>query len=66
MLYGPNIAVEWLAFLPRIREVEPRPGDNYPDWRYCGFLSPSRKMPEKNLKLGHDRFLPHPLQFGIY
>jgi hypothetical protein len=30
------------------------------------FLSPSTKIPGQSLKLGHGRFLPHPLQFVIH
>jgi hypothetical protein len=29
------------------------------------FLSPSRRMPDSTLKLGHDGFLPNPFQFII-
>jgi hypothetical protein len=37
------------------------PNIGYPDRIFVGFLSPSRHMPEQNLKLGHDQFLPQPL-----
>jgi hypothetical protein len=29
-------------------------------------LSPSRQIPDRTLKLAHDRFLPHPFQFTIH
>jgi hypothetical protein len=68
-LQVPNIAVEWLTHLFRIREV---PGSNlgpdtgYPDWGFSWFSS---VLPgicwDNTLKLDHDRFLPHPCQLII-
>jgi hypothetical protein len=40
-------------------------GTNYPDSDVVS-LSPYRQIPEKWLKLGHDHFLPHPIQFIIH
>jgi hypothetical protein len=43
-----------------------RPGDQLSWLRdFDVFLSPSRRMPEKHLKLGHDRFLSYPFEFII-
>jgi hypothetical protein len=32
---------------------------------FRGFFNPSRNISIRNIKLGHDRFLPHPFQFII-
>jgi hypothetical protein len=64
--HAPNVVVEWLTHLLRIREV---PGSNfgpetgYPDWGFSRFFSIS---PENStLKLVHDCFLPRHFQFII-
>jgi hypothetical protein len=62
-----NVVVEWLAHLLRIQEVSRSnlgPETGYPDWG----LSWSSSIPLGNCwdsawKLGHDRFLPNPVQF---
>jgi hypothetical protein len=66
----PNVVVEWLTPLLRIREV---PGSNpgtetgYPDEGFSWLSSvPPGKFQDSNFKLVHDRFLPHPLQFIIH
>jgi hypothetical protein len=56
--------VRWLVFLLHIPDV---PDSNLgPDTGYREvfevFLRYSRHMPEENLKLGHNGFLPHPSQ----
>jgi hypothetical protein len=54
-----NVAVERLALLIRIREVQGwnlGPGIGYPVYR--GFLQNSRQMPKQFFKLGLGRFLP--------
>jgi hypothetical protein len=59
----PNVVVEWLTLLLRIREVQ---GSNlgYPDWGFSWFSSvPPGKFWDSTLKLGNDRFLPHPFQY---
>jgi hypothetical protein len=44
-----------------------RPGGRLPWLRvFMVFLSPSRQMLGQYLKLGHDRFLPHPFQFIVH
>jgi hypothetical protein len=62
-----NVVVERLTLLLRIREV---PGSNLGlGNRLClsrffvVFLSPSRRILEWRLKLGHHRFLPNPFPF---
>lgn len=35
------------------------------DW-FCDFFSSSRHMLGLYLKIGHDRFIPHPFQFAIH
>jgi hypothetical protein len=66
----PNVVVEWLILLLCIREV---PESNlgletgYPGWKFSSFSSvPPGKFRYSTLKLGHDRFLPHRLQFIIH
>jgi hypothetical protein len=61
---------EWLTLLHRIRKV---PGWNfgpetcYPNWGFLWFPSvPPGKCWYSTLKLGHDRFLPHPFYFIIH
>jgi hypothetical protein len=52
----------------RIREV---PGSKlgletgYPDSAFCGFSQSLQANSEKCLKLGQDRFLPHPFKFIV-
>jgi hypothetical protein len=60
----PYVVVEWLTLL-QIREV---PGSNFglETEVFVVFLSPSRQIPGWYPKLGHDRFLFHPLQFTIH
>jgi hypothetical protein len=65
----PNVVVEWLALLLRIREV-PRsnlgPETGYPNWGFSWFSSvPPGECRDRSLKLSHDRFLPNPFQFII-
>jgi hypothetical protein len=49
------------------RGFKSRPGDQLFWLRFLVvFLSPSRQMPGYYLKLGHDRFLPHPFQFIVH
>jgi hypothetical protein len=61
--------VKCLTIALRIWEVQ---GSNtsleagYPDRFSLGFLGPCRKMPGSYLKLGHDRFMLHPLYFIIH
>jgi hypothetical protein len=35
----------------------------YPDPGFSEFPRPSRQLPRQCLEVGHDRFLPYPLQF---
>jgi hypothetical protein len=63
-----KVVVEWLTFFLRIRDVSVSnlgPKTCYSDWGFSRFSSvpPGWKSA---LKLGHNRFLPHPLQFIIY
>jgi hypothetical protein len=58
----PGVADKSSALLLRIREVQ---GSNLgpetgADRHIVIFLSPSSQIPEQYLKLGHDRFHPHP------
>jgi hypothetical protein len=63
-----NVVVVWLTHLLRIREV---PGSNLgtetgnPEDGFGVFLSRSRQI-QGYLKLGHDRFLVHPIEFIIH
>jgi hypothetical protein len=62
-------AVKWLAFLLRTWEFSGSkfgPETGYPDRDFVCFLSPSGEIKENRLKLGHDRFLPHPFQFVVH
>jgi hypothetical protein len=65
---SPNVVVEWLTLLLRIREV---PGSNLGpgDWLSYGFSLSSSVPPGKyrnsTFKLGHDRFLPNSFQVII-
>jgi hypothetical protein len=60
----PNVFVEWLPFVIRIREVPDSilgPGDGLSSLRFFKiFLSPSRR--DNTSKLGHNCFLPNPFQ----
>jgi hypothetical protein len=64
-----NVAVERLTLLLRIREVpgsNTGTGDRKSSLSFsCFFSVPPVKFRESTLKLGHDRFLPNPLQFII-
>jgi hypothetical protein len=65
-----NVVVEWLTLRLRIRKV-PRSNLGLEivclKWRVSWFslVSPT-KCWNSALRLGHDRFLPHPFQFIIY
>jgi hypothetical protein len=63
----PNVAIEWLVFLLRIREVPDSnlgPKTGYSDRRFTWFSSgPSKQMPGLCLKLLYDRLFPCPFQF---
>jgi hypothetical protein len=65
--HGLYLKDKWLTLLLHKWEV---PGSNLgPETNYneifMVFLSPSRQLPKYYVKLGHDHFLPHPLQFII-
>jgi hypothetical protein len=66
---GRNVAVEWLAFLFRVREV---PGSNRPGDTLCSlkffmvFLCLFRKMPRYYLVLVEGHIISYPLQFIIH
>jgi hypothetical protein len=66
----PNVVVEWLTPLIRIREVPGsilRPGGRLSRLRFLWFSSvPPGECRESTLKLGHDRFLPSFFQFIIF
>jgi hypothetical protein len=56
--------VEWLTLLINVREV---PETGYRDWGFpwVSSVSPG-KCWDSTLKLDHDRFLPHSLQFIVH
>jgi hypothetical protein len=66
----PNVVVEWLTFMLRIREV---PGSSLGDWDWLSWLKNMwyswvrpGKYHDSALKLGHYHFLPLHLQFIIH
>jgi hypothetical protein len=65
-----NVVVERLTFLLRIQEVRGSSlgsGTGYPDWNFSWLFSvPPGESRDIILKLGHDRFLPNPLNFIIH
>jgi hypothetical protein len=66
---GPNVMVECLTSLLRIREVQFQISARTPaivTEVSVVFLSQSRQMPGQYLKLQHDRFLPLPFKFIIH
>jgi hypothetical protein len=63
-----NVVVESWKLLIRILEVRVQIlARRQPDrCFFVVFLSPTRRIPDSTLKLGHDRFLPNPFQFIIH
>jgi hypothetical protein len=68
--FKPNVMVEWLTLLFRIREVSgsnPDRENGYPDGGSPWFsLVPLGKCRVNTLKLVNDRFLQHPSQFNVH
>jgi hypothetical protein len=66
----PNVVVEWLTLLLRIREVlgsNLGPDIGYTDWGVSWVSSvPPAEFEDRTFKLGHDRFYPNPYQFIIH
>jgi hypothetical protein len=69
VIFAPNVVVKWLTFLLRIRKVPGLnlgPETSYSDWGFFVVSSVSPADWYNTLKLGHDRFLPHPFQLIIH
>jgi hypothetical protein len=63
---SPNVVVDWLRFMFRIREVPGPslgPETGYPNRGYRGILQTLQANCGWYLNLGHYRFLPNSLQF---
>jgi hypothetical protein len=61
----PNVVVEWLTLLFRIRVQISVPATGYPEGFSWFFSVPPGECQPNTLKLGHDRFLPNPFQSNI-
>jgi hypothetical protein len=65
----PTVVLEWLALLLCVQELAAwnyGPETGYPYWEFCDFSEFFQYISGYYFKLGHDRFLPHPLQFIIH
>jgi hypothetical protein len=67
---SPNVVVQWLTLLLRIRDLQGSyigPKTGYPDSGLSWFSTvPLGECWDSNLKLVHDRFLQNLFQFIIY